>query len=52
MTQKQIEQKSIDEWSKLHDGNFPYVIGIEWDYWLKAFQVMLSDTQNIPGSIR
>lgn len=42
-----IEQKileiAIKEWEKLHDGNFPYIIGLEWEYFLKGIECVLSN---------
>ncbi len=42
MTEQEITEIAIKEWENLHEGSYPYIVGIEWEYWLKAFQVALN----------
>ena len=40
MTQEeQIIELAIKQWEKLHEGDYPYVIGVEWEYFLKGFEI-------------
>lgn len=41
MTQEQIIEFAVKEWERIHEGSFPYVVGVEWEYFLKGIEVAL-----------
>ena len=43
MTKEKIEEFAIQKWGELYNGSYPYLIGVEWEFFLKGIEVALNE---------